>query len=189
MMGLGSCDSQVADLVSEAQCLDSQASVLCILSWGFLSSYSLHWDSESRNVFLTTALCSSVTCFLQSFFFFFFFSCRCYKYFKTTNIEYDWRVVESVTWECAFLIQRLFLADFIFFFFGDRHRRNCKDRPEVTLLWGTFTLMKEVSICKGVFLPVPKEKDVSKSQKNLVNGKYLNLCNKPSHFNFSCFSY
>ena len=27
-MGLGSCDSQVADLVSEAQCSDSQASVL-----------------------------------------------------------------------------------------------------------------------------------------------------------------
>ena len=93
---------------------------------------------------------------LPTEFFFFFYSCRCYKYFKTTNIEYDWRVVESVTWECAFLIQRLFLADFIFFFFGDRHRRNCKDRPEVTLLWGTFTLMKEISICKGVFLPVPK---------------------------------
>ena len=155
MMGLGSCDSQVADLVSEAQCSDSQASVLCILSWGFLSSHSLHWDSESRDIFLTTALCLSVTCFLQSFFFF-FFSCRCYKYFKTTNIEYDWRVVESVTWECAFLTQRLFLADFFFFLLRNRHRRNCKDRAEVTLLWGAFTLMKEISICKGVFLPVPK---------------------------------
>ena len=156
MMGLGSCDSQVADLVSEAQCLDSQASVLCILSWGFLSSHSLHWDSESRDVFQTTAPCSSVTCFLQSFVF--FFPCRCYKYFKATNIEYDWRVVESVTWECAFLTKIIFswFYYYYYFFFGDRHRRNCKDRPEVTLLWGTFTLMKEISICKGVFLPVPK---------------------------------
>ena len=83
---------------------------------------------------------------------YFFFPCMCYKYFKTTNIEYDWRVVESVTWECAFLTQGLFLADFFFL----RNRRNCKDRAEVTLLWGTFTLMKEISICKGVFLPVPK---------------------------------
>ena len=154
MMGLGSCDSQVADLVSEAQCSDSQASVLCILSWGFLSSHSLHWDSESRDIFLTTALCFSVTCFLQSFFFF-FYSCRCYKYFKTTNIEYDWRVVERChPRTCIFDTKIIF--SWFFFFLRNRHRRNCKDRAEVTLLWGIFTLMREISICKGVFLPVPK---------------------------------
>ena len=162
MMGLGSCDSQVADLVSEAQCSDSQASVLCILSWGFLSSHSLHWDSESRDIFLTTALCFSVTCFLQSFFFF-FYSCRCYKYFKTTNIEYDWRVVASVTWECAFLTQRLFLADFFFFFLEIDIGETVKIEQKLPFCegylhwWGKFPFVKVSSS------QYQKEKDVSKS--------------------------
>ena len=52
---------------------------------------------------------------LPTEFFFFFYSCRCYKYFKTTNIEYDWRVVESVTWECAFLTKIIFSWFFFFF--------------------------------------------------------------------------
>ena len=60
MMGLGSCDSQVADLVSEAQCLDSQASVLCIL-----------FSPPTASMRLRVKRCfsdnSSVTCFLQSF--------------------------------------------------------------------------------------------------------------------------
>ena len=189
MMGLGSCDSQVADLVSEAQCLDSQASVLCILSWGFLSSHSLHWDSESRDIFLTTALCFSVTCFLPSFFFF-FYSCRCYKYFKTTNIEYDWRVVESVTWECAFLTQRVFLADFILFFFLDIDTgETVKTDQKLPFCEGHLHWWRKFPFVKVSSSQYQKEKDVSKSQKNLVNGEYLNLCNKPSHFNFSCFSY
>ena len=189
MMGLGSCDSQVADLVSEAQCLDSQASVLCILSWGFLSSHSLHWDSESRDIFLTTALCFSVTCFLQSFFFF-FYSCRCYKYFKTTNIEYDWRVVERChPRTCIFDTKIIFSWFFFFFFLEIDIGETVKIEQKLPFCEGYLHWSGKFPFVKVSSSQYQKEKDVSKSQKNLVNGEYLNLCNKPSHFNFSCFSY
>lgn len=116
---------------------------------------------------------------------YFFFPCRCYKYFKTTNIEYDWRVVESVTWECAFLTQGLFLADFFFWEIGE----IVKTEQKLPFCEGHLHWWRKSPFVKVSSSQYQKEKDVSKSQKNLVNGEYLNLRNKPSHLNFSCFSY
>ena len=133
---------------------------------------------------------SVLLCHLLPTEFFFFYSCRCYKYFKTTNIEYDWRVVESVTWECAFLTQRVFLADFILFFFLDIDTgETVKTDQKLPFCEGHLHWWRKFPFVKVSSSQYQKEKDVSKSQKNLVNGEYLNLCNKPSHFNFSCFSY
>ena len=38
----------------------------------------------------------------------------------------------------------------------NRHRRNSEDRVEDTLLWGTFTLIKEISVGNGVSLSIAK---------------------------------
>jgi len=150
-----------------------------------LSSHSLH-ETQSQEMFFWQQLCHLLPTE------FFIFSCRCYKYFKTTNIEYAWRVVESVTWECAFLTQRLFLADFLFlfFFFWEIDTgETVKTEQKLPFCEGHLHWWRKFPFVKVSSSQYQKEKDVSKSQKNLVNGEYLNLCEKPSHFNFSCFSY
>ena len=147
MMGLGSCDSQVSNLVSETQCSNPQASVLCFLSWDFLSSHSLHWCSEPGG-----GVCSDnnsvLLCQLLSVVFFLFFSCRYLATFQKYKKEQ--KGSRTCTPQYASLAERLFWA----YSLRNRHRKSSEDRVAVCLLWGTFTLIKKISIYKDVSISV-----------------------------------
>ena len=56
------------------------------------------------------------------------------------------------------LSQKIVVSWFFFFFFflRNRHRRNSEDRVEDTLLWETFTLIKEISVGNGVSVSIGK---------------------------------
>ena len=169
MMGLGSCDSQVADLISEAQCSDSQASVLCILSWGFLSYHSLHRLRVKRCFSENSSL---ILChLLPTEFFFFFFFCRCYKYFKTTNIEYDWRVVRKCHLR-MWIFDTKIIFSFFFLFWEIDTGETVKTEQKLPFCEGHLHWWRKFPFVEVSSSQYQKEKDVSKSQKNLVNGEY-----------------
>ena len=137
-MGLGSCDWQVADLVSEAWLWLLDPCSLCSV----LSSHSLHWGSEPRGAaFLETALAPLSPDFYSVFFLFvclfvFLISCRFWRTFQKYKNRTEWKGNTTCHFRIGHSGRNIVVS---WLCFSERDTGETEDRVEVILLRDIYT--------------------------------------------------